>query len=397
MPPHWLWEAQDQKPDPETGAAIFHLTSSPSQSFTPDGESPVASPDGRRVLIKRSRDVNLDPDIALLVSDLETKRLALIDRIPAEQCGTFASGWADGFAYTSRDGDLIRVDWESLAPQPILSRTEWGALPGLPRNFQDQPALPRRGGALSADGRYLFYVALLPGPCPALIRIDLEQRRADVLHEQPDMINSHLQTEPGAGRWVMMQINTGASLNPDGTPRSWGNAPVQLLVQPVTGGPVTRIYGGTDLPHCTGHECFVPGAGQVIMSADWPTEDPRAAEEPDNLALAFTDGAPPRLLPTAPFRFFHVGPSRCGRYFVADELYDGPHKPPALVIGNLQTGRCRYLLRDCGCPGCGGNVISQPRPVFMADNRHIVFGRSFFGLTQVAAVRIPDGFLETLD
>jgi len=33
----------------------------------------------------------------------------------------------------------------------------------------------------------------------------------------------------------------------------------------------------------------------------------------------------------------------------------------------------------------------------MADNRHIVFGRSPFFITQAAAVRLPDNFLEELD
>lgn len=393
---HWLWEAQDQRPDPETGAEIFHLTSSPSVTFAPDGESPVASPDGRRVLLIRSRDINLEPDVALLVSDLDTKRLVVLEKnLP---CSLFTSGWGDRFLYRDAAGNLRRVAWDSLRPETVLDARDLGALPGLPLDLWGKPAIPAAGGAMTPDGRYLFYVAMLPGPSPALLRIDLHSPRVEVMHRQPDMINSHLQIEPVAGRWVLMQVNTGARLSADGIPLTWGDGrPVQLLIQSVDGGPVTRLYGSPQTPDCTGHECFVPGAGQVIMSADWPADDPRAAQVPGNLAMAFTDGSPSRLLPTAPFRFFHVGPSRCGRYFVADELYDWPNKPPALVVGSLRTGRCRYLLRDCGCYGCGGNVTSQPRPVFMADNRHIVFGRSNFGVTQAVAVRLPDGFLEALD
>lgn len=392
---NWLWEAQDQKPDPETGAEIFHLTSASSVSYALDGESPVASPDGRRVLLIRSRDVNLDPESALLVSDLGTKRLAFIDK--RSRPGIFSSGWGPWFAYLGSEGHLMRVYWDRLVPECLLTREKLASLPGLPTNLQGNPAIPR-GGVISADERYLFYVAILPGPCPTLIRIDLINSRADVMHRQPDMINPHLQTEPVAGRWIMMQVNTGASLSPDGIATTWGDGrPPQLLVQPVEGGPVTRVYGDPADPFCTGHECFVPGTGQIIMSADWPDNDPRAAQVPGNLAMAFPDGSKPRLLPTAPYRFFHVGASRCGRYFVADEVHNWPQKPPSLVVGSLHTGHCRYLLRDCGCYGCGGHVTSQPRPIFMADNRHIVFGRSPFGINQAAAVRIPDGFLESLD
>lgn len=392
---NWLWEAQDQRPDPETGAQIFHLTSSPSVSFAPDGESPVASPDGNRVLLVRSRDVNLDPERALLVSDLRTKRLALIDKGPWG--GLFSSGWGDCFAYVDSERNLKRVAWDRLEPELWLERKRWESIAGLPSDLAGRPAFPRLGGCMTPDSRYLFFVATLPGPCPALIRIDTRTLRAEVLHHQADMINPHLQAEPVDGRWVMMQVNTGARLASDGVPLSWGNAPVQLLVQSVEGGSVTRVYGDASTPECTGHECFVPGAGKVMTSADWPEGDPRAAAAVGNLAIAAVDGSSSRLLGTKPFQFFHVGPSRCGRFFVADEVYGWPEKPPALVVGSLKTGRCRYLLRDCGCYGCGGHVTTQPRPVFMADNRHVVFGRSPFGLTQVAAVRIPDGLLEELD
>lgn len=75
----------------------------------------------------------------------------------------------------------------------------------------------------------------------------------------------------------------------------------------------------------------------------------------------------------------------------------GRSKPVSLVVGNLLTGKYRVLVEDTLASG-GGNQCTHTHPCFTADNRHVIYNADpFFGVPQVFAARVPNGFLESLD
>jgi hypothetical protein len=83
--------------------------------------------------------------------------------------------------------------------------------------------------------------------------------------------------------------------------------------------------------------------------------------------------------------------------FRADALVSGPPGPIRIVIGNLETGRSRVLLRDCQHYGVCGRSPYEPNPYLTADNRHVIYNAAPFGLMQVFAAEVPDAFWRSLD
>ena len=160
----------------------------------------------------------------------------------------------------------------------------------------------------------------------------------------------------------------------------------------------------------TGHECFLGDTGRVLFSVGWKMPDLYNLTHDDRFPKGniFT-ARPGDEKPTcfeAPEHFFnHVCASRCGKYFVADSYVGGgifsketrAIRAPALVVGNLDTGKHRILVTDSKSSS-GGNQCRHTHPYFTADTKTVIYNADPYHSTpQVFAARIPDGFLKSLD
>ena len=95
----------------------------------------------------------------------------------------------------------------------------------------------------------------------------------------------------------------------------------------------------------------------------------------------------------------NLSASRCGRYAVSESFRAevGHFGPISIVVVDLDTGRHRTLVRDCGSHGGGGGAAWRTvLPQITADNRRVVFNADPDGILNVYSAEIPDGFLESL-
>ena len=77
-PVKWAQESSDRRDDPVSGARIIQLTSAAAISNNIYGEQPYTSPDGRRIVIARSRDFHFDEEGSILVHELDTLRITMV-------------------------------------------------------------------------------------------------------------------------------------------------------------------------------------------------------------------------------------------------------------------------------------------------------------------------------
>ena len=117
MSTRWAAEACDRRYDPESGALVTQLTSSAASSINIYCEQPYTSPDGNRVAILRRYDVSFDRTWRLLVADLTTLHLALIE--PGGVVGVCNAAWSGLLHYSMEDGSLRRVDLQTLHVEPV--------------------------------------------------------------------------------------------------------------------------------------------------------------------------------------------------------------------------------------------------------------------------------------
>ena len=226
--------------------------------------------------------------------------------------------------------------------------------------------------------------------------MDLRTGNRRCLYDGTDNLNTHGQAEPGkGGRWLYQAIRRGK------TPG------VPVFVRPVEGGePIQLPIGAPWSAESSGHMAWVGETGRVAVAVDWlraeKRHDPRHPE--GNLVIAAPGDARPTVFPAPQHGFYHVSISKCGRYFVCDDFMDfradgfgaGRSGPSRIVVGNLESGRSRVLIRDCQDYGIAGSSRFEPTPYFTADSRYVIYNGSPFGIMQVFAARLPPGFLESL-
>ncbi|MBI4028589.1 MAG: hypothetical protein HY360_26615 [Verrucomicrobia bacterium] len=113
-----------------------------------------------------------------------------------------------------------------------------------------------------------------------------------------------------------------------------------------------------------------------------------------NIFVASPGDPEPVLFRTPEYHFNHIAVSRCGRYFVA-ESYSTLPGPVPLVVGNFRTGKYRPLLTDSRASG--GAAIGHAHAYFTVDSKHVIYNADPTWVGHVWAVRIPPGFLESLN
>lgn len=385
MTREWFTEACDQQPDPESGARITRLTSAVCINSNVYCEQPYCSKDGNRVAVMRQDGMGLDLGGALMVADLRTLHSAVIERsIDLDPC---TSAWS-GFLYYLRHGEeLIRFCLDTLTKEIVADCIT------LPVNCHIQ--------SVSPDLRYCIAQAVLPGPTMGVLRIDLEGGGWDVIFEHPEITNSHLQYNPVNGRDILVQHNRGSRMAADGTILKRGDAELgaTLMVIDGEGGNCRKLPAGP--PHtagCTGHECFVADTGKVAftVNATGPNRELDSRYPEGNLFTAGPGDAEPTVFAAPEHYFNHLCVSKCGKYFVCDSYPKGLPGPVAIVIGNLQSGKYRAIVKDCRST-LSGAQCRHPHPYLTSENRHVVYNSDCDAIPHVYFAEVPDGFLAGLD
>lgn len=395
MPIQWAQESCDRRDDPISGARIIQLTSSSLISNNIYCEQPYTSPDGKRVAIARTRDFCFDDRMSLLVHELPTLRIAMIERdIPR---ALFNPAWSGSLFYWNNERQIVRLSMTTLDKKVVYTEKD--------------PSAELIGSSVSPDERYVIGAIFRtkgPGsPTVSIVRIDLQKCVRETIFEHPEITNPHLQFNPITGKDILVQHNRGTSVNADGSVNRTVNAlGTTLFVIDADGKNKRDLPVGA--PHtagATGHECFVADTGRVLFSVGWNHADwSHDSRFPTgNIFTAAPGDAKPTVFHAPEHRFNHVCASRCGKYFVADShdagalFKNGEIKCCAIVIGNLKSGKYRTLVEDTLASG-GGNQCTHVHPYFTADNKHVIFNADpYYSPAQVFAARVPDGFYESLE
>jgi hypothetical protein len=401
MPIQWGQESCDRRKDPVSGARIVQLTSAAAISNNIYGEQPYTSPDGKRIIIARCQDFCWEKEGSLLVHELDTLRITMVVPRAIGVRGVFTSAWSGLMYYWTPDRRLMRLSLMSLEQEEVYR--------------EEDAALTLVGGSVSPDQRYIIgQDKRLTGPgAPTfqIVRLDLHKKIREVIYEDQEIANPHLQFNPITGRDILVQNNRGLRMEKDGSfVYRVTEEGTTLFVIDVDGKNKRPLpVGPPTTPGCTGHECFVGDTGRVMFSVSWQSpdwqhmlHDPRFPE--GNILTAKPGDERPSVF-RAPEHFFnHVCASRCGKYFVADSfigggVFDAKNnlRSVSLVIGNFQTGKYRTLVQDSMSSG-GGNQCTHTHPYLTADNRYVIFNADpNYGIPQVYAAQIPAGFLESLN
>lgn len=400
----WAPEACHRRKDKDSGAWIIQLTGAAAISNNIYCEQPYCSPDGHRLIIARSQDFSWDTHGSLLVHDLRTFHTAMIVPRALGVRTVFTSAWSGLLYYWTPDFKLMRLSLETLQSEEVYQETD------------SKNPIGGDGGAcsVSPDHRYvILHTKRMTGkgaPTFQIARIDLQKGVREIIYEDQEVSNSHLQFNPHNANQFLVQNNVGSRMAADGAlVHDRPNMDVKLFTLDVNGNNKQYLPVGKPItPGCTGHECFVGSSGKVMWSTRWGLNGDTMihdAKYPDgNLMTAMPGDERPTVFKAPDHVFNHVCASRCGRYFVADSFEHGvtldenlEHKSVCLVIGNFETGKYRTLVKDSRASG-GGNQSTHTHPYLTADNRHVIFNSDpYHSIPQVYAAEIPDDFLKSLD
>jgi len=388
----WAAEACDHRHDAASGALITYLTCSALTSINIYCEQPYTSPDGNRVAILRRRDMSFDRTWSLLVADLTTLKLSMVEQDCV--CGIGNAAWSGLILYSCDDSRVRRLNLDSLATEDVL----------LPSGS----VLSDMTVSVSPDQRYVA-LGRIAGTPPAgeIVVIDLETQTERVILQHPELINPHLQFNPIHGRDILIQHNRGSKLAADGAVESFAGAEgtTHLIISRDGSDHRDLACGPPFTLSSTGHSNFVADTGRIAWTTHVSTSDssldPRYPE--GNLFTVGPDDSAPTVFAAPEHRFIHVNVSRCGRYFVSDSrppsMYgdDGVIHHAALVVGNFESGKYATLVSDIGGPS-GGGKHTHAHAYLTADNRNVIYNApTLSGATQVCAARVPDGFLQSLE
>lgn len=378
-------ESSDWGVDPGSGSRVIRLTSGPGMAHNIYCEEPYGSPDGARVLIFRTHDL-LTPHRQLLIAEVNTtgRHVTLVEPdVPSESVAH--TPWGEWAYYVMHDGSVRRVSLMTLERQEVMS----------PGTFSGD----EHAGICSVtpDGRRLIGLDY-DGKALCTYALDIETGERRVLVDGPQNENPHAQVEPGAGGRCLYQLTQ--------LSRPGGGVPV--FAMPVDGGDPEQLpFGGEWSAESSGHMAWIAETGRVACAVNWLRDekrhDPRHPE--GNMLTAAPGDNRPTVFPAPEHGFYHVSISRCGRYFVSDDFMhfradafnNSPPGPLRIVVGNLESGKHRTLIRDCQNYGIAGCSRFEPDPYFTADNRFVIYNASPFGVMQVFAAEVPESFLNDLD
>jgi hypothetical protein len=353
-----------------TGAEIWQVTTEESDQSNIYCEVPYCSRDSQYFVYARRNP-------ALKINRTEFMRVEL---------GTWKQQRLD--TATSLSGCAVSPDGKFY----YLKRTEDGSVDlmcsdlasGMTKASCSLPRdLPIRSlGTGSSDGRY-YAIGTMTEPGWKMFDISLIDLRTGahrVLDRDPFILNAHPQFEPGEGRTLMIQHNRGGRFTSDGRlERLVGPQGATLYLLSVPDGRRTELAVGK--PHttpCTGHEAWIGTSGELLLSVSASGE---FRAERGNL-LGIRAGRAARVVARG-YRFNHVGASRCGRIFWADD-WRPPYK---LIVGSTREERAAVICASKTSPARRQNT--HPHPYVTPDFQWLIFNSNRSGTPHVYAARIP--------
>jgi len=372
-------EASDWGIDPGSGARVMRLTSSPLHHSLIYTEQPYTSPDGRRVAIRRNSD-HFSPSVNLLIADVEDGGLWLVE--PSISGEIAHSAYGEWLHYLTFERGLRRVSLLTLEKQQVLPD---GA---VPEGCQIVSMTP--------DLRTLYIYDTRDPEAPALSTMDIATGTITMLYQDANNRNPHAQSDQAGGMYVLMQQS---ALKP-------GHPVEVFIIDRATGRRTLLPIGGESTAQSSGHMAWIGQSMRVACAVNWRRDERlHDARHPGgNLVIAGLDDPEPRIVGGPGHAFYHVSVSRCGRYFTCDDFMDmridGLNTlrtgPVRVVVGSIETGRCRTLISDVQVNGIAGSADFEPNPYMTADNRHVVYNGSPWGIQQSFVATVPEGFLDGL-
>ncbi len=358
----WIDEASGAKITQLTSAAFIHHHIYP--------ESPVFTPDGQYFIYDRFQ--SLDSPNDLWLCDLQTHRLRQLTCEGAVRGPVMApDGGSVVYVHVRGPTEFAvkRVSLESGACETVTVVT------ALRR--------PYSLGTIDPHGHWYVTGVWLPDGEFGLLRVDLTAQTYTVIHQDPEILNPHMQFEPGEGRDILGQHNRGGSLGPDGNlVRLVGEQGATIYLVDHEGQNLRRLPIGKPYTARTqGHQCWIGATGRILSTT---AEDAQVG----NLVTVADGDDKPTLVARGAY-FCHPNASRDGRWFVSDVSPTGE-----ILVGSLETGRYKLL-----CPSgssFGRPQYTHPHPFFSPDARHVLYNSDRTGLPQLYVAEIPDGFLEAL-
>ena len=233
------------------------------------------------------------------------------------------------------------------------------------------------GGTMTEPGWKMFNIVL----------VDLQKGEQRILDRDPYILNPHPQFEPGEGRMLMVQHNRGGRYSPEGKLEQLvGEEGATLYLLSVPDGGRTELQVGTPYTTpCTGHEAWIGTTGEMLLSV---SASGQFSCERGNL-LAVRTGQPPRVVARG-YRFNHVGVSRCGRLFAADDW----QPPYRIIVGSTQSEHAAVICESKTTPTSSQNT--HPHPYVTPDLKWVIFNSNRTGRDHVYAARIPDDQIANL-
>jgi len=354
----------------ESGIEVTQLTSAAFIHHNIYPEAPVFTPDARCFVYDRFQ--SLDSPNNLWLCDLETHRLRQLTYEGAAR-GPVMGPDGKWVVYVHVRGPeefvVKRVSLETYQCETVTTVT------GLRR--------PYALGTISPNGRWYVTGVWLSDGEFGLLRVDLAENTHAVIHQDPEILNPHMQFEPGQGQDILVQHNRGGSLDENGNlVRLVGEQGATIYLVDYEGQNLRRLAIGK--PHTAptqGHQCWVGTTGRILSTL---VEDAQVG----NLVMVAAGDEKPALVARGMY-FCHPHTSRDGMWFVSDVSPGGE-----IVVGSLDTGHYRLLCRSGS--SFGRPQYTHPHPFFSPDARHVVYNSDLTGLPQIYVAKVPESFLEEL-
>ncbi len=361
---------------PPSGAEIWQVTVERQWHSNIYCEVPYCSGDSRYFVYARSSDDRLNRTEFVAVELGVWKEHRLDTAATMSGCAVSP----DGIFYYVKRGDggelrLMRADIAEGSPNEVFRfPAGFGA-----RSLGTVTSTHRwyGVGTMSQPGWKMFDIAV----------VDLRASKLMIIDRDPYILNPHPQFDPGNESRMLVQHNRGGRFSADGKLEQLvGPEGATLYLLSVPDGKRTELpVGKPYTTPCTGHEAWIGGSGEVLFSVSASGE---YRAEKGNLLGVRPDGTVRRV--ARGYRFNHVGVSRCGRLFSADD-WQGSFK---LVIGSIRTGRTAVACESKTKPTRSQNT--HPHPYLTPDLKWLIFNSNRTGWPHIYAARLPDEMVQEL-
>lgn len=371
---YWMTkEAIDLGNDPESGARITQLTSAPLINANMYGEQPFMDAESRFVLFSRS--LNSYGPVEIWRVDMRDFMLRYIcDGALRRRCLGISPDHRYFFCTRMLDGgfEVVRTDVVTLEQVTYPFKGE---------------IKPTSMLGFSSDNRLGVCGVMLSDTRFGILKLDFETQTSQIIHEGPELVNPHVQVEPGKGEDIMVQHNRGSRVEGGKVVRLVGEEGATLYLIDWSGGNLRTLpVGKPYTTPCQGHQCWIGKTGEILLTVAGGASEETISK---GILLAVKPGDEKARVVAKGYRYQHPNASRDGRFFVSDVAGD------ALIVGSIKTGKTRALCTGFS-PLRSSPQYAHPHPYFSPDNKWVIFNSISTGIPHVCAASVPEGMLEEL-